>query len=141
MVKSVLTLFYIDSSSMLNKINMHAIRSLPRVLDEIEDIKHGGHSNDVLAQYKRNTKDFIRIVTNQVSQIIDRYQQKIAELKEENRRLKIGKEHFKELPLETATKTQRNSRNRETSSSPKFIHSKKRTPNLQLMQTAKSRLF
>ena len=141
MVKIILTLFYIDSSSMLNKINMDAIRSLPKVLDGIEDIRHGGNSNDVLAQYKRNMKEFIRIVTNQVSQIIDRYQQKISELKEENRRLKIDKEQFKELPLETARKTERNSRNREVSSSLKFIHSKKRTPNLQLMQTAKSRLF
>jgi hypothetical protein len=42
----------------------------------------------------------------------------------------MGKDHFKELPLETATKTQRNSRSRESPPSPKFIHSGKRTPNL-----------
>jgi len=42
-------LFYMDFSSIANKINMEAIRSLPKVLDGIEDIRHGGHNHDVLA--------------------------------------------------------------------------------------------
>jgi hypothetical protein len=42
-------IYFIWTPSIVNKINMEAIRSLPKVLDGIEDIRHGGHNHDVLA--------------------------------------------------------------------------------------------
>jgi hypothetical protein len=47
-------------------------------------------------------------------------------------------DHFRDLPLETPAKY--TNANRETASS-KFIHSGKRTPNIEMMQTAKSNIF
>lgn len=69
---------------------MEAIRSIPKVLEGIEDIHSGSHGDDALSEYKRNVKEFIKSVTKEVSEIIDRYERKIAELKEENRRLRAG---------------------------------------------------
>ena len=47
---------------------------------------------------------FIDSVTKEVSAIIDEYERKIAELKEENKMLKIGKGDVSDLPLRTAIK-------------------------------------
>lgn len=115
-----------------NKIKMEAIRSLPKVLSDIEDIPQGIPTQDLLLEYKRNVREFIKTVTQEVSDIIDRYERKIAELKAENARLRSG-ESSKELPLETAAKSSRGG-------SAQFGLSNKRT-NLEMMQTAKSNIF
>lgn len=81
---------------------------------------------------------FIDSVTKEVSAIIDQYERKIAELKEENRMLKIGKGDVGDLPLRTAVKKGREEREYNSN---KFIHSGKRSPNLEMMQTAKSTMF
>ena len=47
---------------------------------------------------------FIDSVTKEVSAIIDQYERRIAELKEENRMLKVGKGEVADLPLRTAVK-------------------------------------
>lgn len=64
-----------------NKIKMDAIRSLPKVLSDIEDIPQVIPTQDVLLEYKRNVREFIKTVTQEVSDIIDRYERKIADLK------------------------------------------------------------
>lgn len=56
-----------------NKIKMEAIRNLPKVLSDIDDIPHSVPANDVLLEYKRNVREFIKTVTQEVSDIIDRY--------------------------------------------------------------------
>jgi hypothetical protein len=111
---------------------MEVIRCLPKVLSDIEDIPQGVPAQDVLLEYKRNVREFIKTVTQEVSDIIDRYERRISDLKEENARLRGG-EHSKELPLQTAHKTPRGEGNH-------FALSGKRT-NLEMMQTAKSNIF
>jgi hypothetical protein len=46
---------------------MEAIRSMPKVLEGIEDLHHGNHASDVLSEYKRNVKEFIKNITQEVS--------------------------------------------------------------------------
>lgn len=83
---------------------MEAIRALPKVLDGIDDIPPGGTSADALSNYKRSVREFIKAVTTEVSAIIDRYERTIADLKEENRKLRAGETDSKELPLFSAAK-------------------------------------
>ena len=60
---------------------MEALKSIPRVLEGIEDIHHNSHPNQVLAEYKRNVKEFIKNITKEVELIIQQYEKKIVELK------------------------------------------------------------
>lgn len=123
---------------LINKIKMEALRSIPRVLEGIEDIHHNGSASQVLAEYKRNVREFIKSITQEVEAIINQYEKKIHELKEENQRLKQANPNPNpsHLPLETAVKKFVGE-----SPSPKFTHSGGKRGSLELMPTAKSNVF
>jgi F0F1-type ATP synthase membrane subunit b/b' len=83
---------------------MEAFKSIPKILEDIEDINRNGNSAQALTEYRRNLKEFIKSVTKEVGEIIDRYEKKIATLKEENQRLRLKTDQSRGLPVETAAK-------------------------------------
>lgn len=67
---------------------MEALKSIPKILDNIDDIHRMSNAETVLSEYRKNVQKFIAALTVEVSQLIDKYESKIKTLTEENRRLK-----------------------------------------------------
>jgi len=65
-----------------NKINMQALKMIPKVLENIEDIHRNSGQDTVLTEYKKNIKSFLQQVSAEVSSIINKYESIIRSLKE-----------------------------------------------------------
>ena len=101
------------------------------MLQGIEDLRSNTPIEDTFAAYKKNVKIFIESVAKEVSQLIDKYEAVINQLKAENDKFKAG------LP---SPKTFTRSGLKPTFSET-FSPVKRAGNSIDLMQTAKSNLF
>ena len=61
---------------------MQALKMIPKVLENIEDIHRNSGQDTVLTEYKKNIKSFLQQVSAEVSSIINKYESIIKSLKE-----------------------------------------------------------
>jgi len=61
---------------------MQALKMIPKVLENIEDIHRNSGQDTVLTEYKKNIKSFLQQVSAEVSSIINKYESIIRSLKE-----------------------------------------------------------
>lgn len=66
---------------------MQALKAIPKVLDNIDDIHKLSSPETILTEYKKSVKIFIDAMTAEVLLLIDKYQKKIKDLAAENKRL------------------------------------------------------
>lgn len=52
---------------------MEALRSIPKVLDSLDQIRSNSDPADVLAAYKKNVKIFISSIKDEVAALINQY--------------------------------------------------------------------
>lgn len=124
---------------------MQALASIPKVLANIQDLHRTSSPETALAEYKKNVKKFIETLTKEVADLIDKYEKKISQLTEENKRLKDKKSFSpSRSPSPTVSRdtifgtVKRGSPISKSSRMPSPIKGFK---NLDMMQTAKSNLF
>lgn len=59
---------------------MDALKSIPKILDNINDLHKITDAESALAEYKKSVKNFINAITSEVAHLIDKYEQKIKAL-------------------------------------------------------------
>lgn len=77
--KTILFLIF-DSFLRINKFNMEALKSIPKILDNINDLHKINNAETALAEYKKSVKKFISAITEEVAHLIDKYEQRIKTL-------------------------------------------------------------
>lgn len=103
---------------------------------EIEDLRSKSPLEDVFDQYKKNVRIFIDAVKNEVSELIDKYEQVLQTLKDENIRLREEQSPIKQF-VRTGVKQ---NPSRMTNYSEPISPVKTSNP-IDMLQTAKSNMF
>jgi len=52
---------------------MQALKDMPQIFQKIDDLRRFSSSESLLVEYKKNFKQFIEALTNEVLKLIDKY--------------------------------------------------------------------
>jgi hypothetical protein len=88
-IKSSANIRFLDSSSNKIKLRMNALQGIPKVLQEVDDLRNNNYVGAQLTEYKNNVKKFIESIGTEVCQLIEKYESKIKYLMQENSKLKM----------------------------------------------------
>lgn len=60
---------------------MEAFKSISKIFSSIDDLPKNANNGEIVAEFKRKIREFINDVTNEVWEMIDKYEKQVAQLR------------------------------------------------------------